>query len=100
MDPDFIKYLSGLGVGGILAALFYYQNNKNSLEYAKRTDELSKTFTDKIETLLNVEKGRTEMLVALVKDTASQITANTEVTRALHLRLDREGVAYAEREKT
>lgn len=90
MDPDFIKYLSGLGVGGILAALFYYQNNKNSVDFAKRNDELAREFATRIEALLNVERGRTEMLVALVKDNTAQTSANTEVVRALHRRLDKE----------
>lgn len=95
IDPDFVKYLSGLGVGGILAALFYYQNNKNSIEFAKRNDELSREFAARIEAILNVERGRTEMLVALVKDNTAQTSANTEVVRALHRRLDKE-----ERDKT
>lgn len=90
MDPDFLNVLSGLGVGGVLAALFYYQNNKNAQDYAKRTEELSKMFADKIEALLNLERGRTEMLVKLVTDNTSQTTANTEVVRALHRRLDKE----------
>lgn len=90
MDQEFMKYLAGLGVGGILAALFYYQNNKNSKEYAERAESLAKQFGDRIEALLNVERGRTEMLVALVKDNTSQTTANTEVVRALHRRLDKE----------
>lgn len=90
MDPDFLNVLSGLGVGGVLAALFYYQNNKNAKDYADRTAELSNAFASKIEALLNVERGRTEMLVALVKDNTSQTTANTEVVRALHRRLDKE----------
>ncbi len=83
-----MKYLAGLGVGGILAALFYYQNNKNSKEYADRTTELAKLFADRVETLLNLERGRTEMLVSLVRDNTSQTTRNTEVTLALHRRLD------------
>lgn len=90
MDTEFAKYLTGLGVGGILAAIFYYQNNKNSLEFAKNAETLARQFADRIEALLNIEKGRTEMLIALIKDNTSQTTANTEVVRALHRRLDKE----------
>jgi hypothetical protein len=90
MDQDFMKWLSGLGVGGILAAIFYYQNNKNTLECATKITEVTKKYSDKLEELLNVEKGRTEILVTLVKDNSTQTTANTEVLRALHRRLDRE----------
>lgn len=97
MDPDFLNVLSGLGVGGILAALFYYQNNKNALDYAKRTDELSRMYLDKIESMCNIEKGRTEMLVTLVRDNTSQTTSNTEVLRALHRRIDKEEMERIER---
>lgn len=83
-----MKYLAGLGVGGILAALFYYQNNKNSRDYADRATEMSKQFADRIEALLNVERGRTEMLVTLVKDNTAQTATNTSVVQALHRRLD------------
>lgn len=90
MDPEFAKYFINLGAVGILAFLMYHQNNKNAQEYAKRTDELAKQFGDRIEALLNVERGRTEMLVKLVTDNTSQTTANTVVVNALHRRLDKE----------
>lgn len=90
MDQEFLKYLAGLGVGGVLAALFYYQNNKNSLEYAANAAAQAKIFADRIEALLNLERGRTEMLVRLVTDNTAQTTANTEVVRALHKRLDKD----------
>lgn len=89
-SPDILNVLSGLGVGGILAALFYHQNNKNAKDYADRTVEQSKTYSEKIEGLLNIERGRTEMLVGLVRDNTIQTTRNTEVVMALHRRLDKE----------
>jgi hypothetical protein len=90
MDTEITKYLINTGTVGILAAVFYYQNNKNALEYARQAAEQAKIFADRIETLLNIERGRTEMLVKLVIDNTSQTTANTEVVRALHKRLDHE----------
>lgn len=92
MDTEFFKYLANLGGVGILAAVFYYQNNKNAKDYAAEVAKQSKEFADRIEALLNVEKGRTEMLVSLVKDNTAQTVSNTEVLRALHKRLDKEGV--------
>ncbi len=88
MDP-LIKDLTQLGALGILAALFYYQNSKNSVEFAKKSEDTAKLFADRIEAVLNIERGRTEMLVRLVTDNTSQTTANTEVLRALHRRLDK-----------
>ena len=90
IDPEFAKYFINLGAVGILALIMYYQNNKNAGEYARRTDELAKQFGDRIEALLNVERGRTEMLVKLVIDNTSQTTANTVVVNALHRRLDKD----------
>lgn len=89
MDP-LIRDLTQLGALGILAALFYYQNSKNSLEYAKRAEDTAKEFANRIEAVLNIERGRTEMLVKLVTDNTAQTTANTEVVRALHRRLDKD----------
>ena len=85
---EMMKYWGNLGAVGVLALVFYYQNNKNSLEYARQAAEQAKIFAERIETLLNIERGRTEMLVKLVIDNTSQTTANTEVVRALHKRLD------------
>lgn len=92
MDADALKYVSQFGAVGLLALVFYYQNNKNAQDYAKRTEESARSFMDRIEALLNVERGRTEMLVKLVTDNTAQTTANTEVVRALHRRLDKEEV--------
>lgn len=97
LNPDFVNVLSGLGVGGVLAALFYHQNNKNAKDYADRTLELTKSFSDRIEALLNVERGRTEMLVSLVRDNTSQTATNTAVVQALHRRLDKEVLEQQER---
>ena len=94
MDPEFLKTLPALGVGGILAAIFYWQNNKNAKEYADRATEMSALFASRIEALLNLEKGRTEMLVTLVKENTMQTSTNTTLVAALHRRLDTE-----EREK-
>jgi hypothetical protein len=89
---EMMKYWGNLGAVGVLALVFYYQNNKNSLEYARQAAEQAKIFADRVEALLNIERGRTEMLVRLVTDNTAQTTANTEVVRALHKRLDHDNV--------
>lgn len=94
MDPEFLKTLPALGVGGVLAAIFYWQNNKNAKEYADKATELSALFATRIEALLNLERGRTEMLVQLVKENTIQTATNSTLVGALHRRLDTE-----EREK-
>lgn len=79
MDGEFIKYLASLGVGGILAAIMYYQNRKDS-----------DLFASQIKNLYESEKGRTDILVNLVTNTVTAITKNTAVCESLHIRLDRE----------
>lgn len=107
MDPEFINQLPALGVGGILAVMFYFQNNKNAKgyseettrqakDYADRVERISKDYADKIETVLNIERGRTEMLFTVVKDNTIQTTANTKVVEALHARLN--GISREERQ--
>lgn len=96
MDQEFAKYLTGLGVGGVLAAIFYYQNNRNSIEFARMSQEQAKSFADRIEAVLNIERGRTEMLFKLITENTMQTTANTEVVRALHGRLDRDAADDAQ----
>lgn len=90
MDPELTKYFVNLGAMGILAAMFYYQNNKNAKDYSDRAEQMAKGFADRIEAILNVERGRTEMLVKLVTDNTAQTATNTEVVKALHRRLDKE----------
>ena len=90
MDTETLKYFSNLGAVGILALVFYYQNNKNAKDYAERAEKLALDMSNRLEALLNVERGRTEMLVSLVKDNTNQTTSNTEVLRALHRRLDKD----------
>ena len=89
MDPLF-KDIANLGAVGILAAMFYYQNSKNSLEYARRAEDKAKEFADRIEAVLNIERGRTEMLVRLVTDNTTQTATNNTLVQALHRRLDRD----------
>lgn len=81
MDTEFTKYLVSLGVGGILAALFYYQNRKDSATHA-----------DQVKELYNLEKGRTEILVSLVRDVTIAITQNTAITQSFQRRLDETSV--------
>lgn len=82
MDAEFTKYLASLGVGGILAAVFYYQNTKISQDYAGQLKQL-----------LEQERGRTDMLVNLVIKVSEAITKNTAVTESFHVRLDRDNGA-------
>lgn len=76
---DFLQTISGLGVGGILAAVFYNENVKISRNYAER-----------LAALLDQERGRTDMLINLVRDVTVAITKNTAVTESFHVRLDKE----------
>lgn len=77
METEILQTISGLGVGGILAAVFYNQNVKISQNYA-----------DQLKSLLEQERGRTDMLVGVIKEVTKALADNTAMTRAFHQRLD------------
>jgi hypothetical protein len=87
MDPTsgLLDQLPGMGIGGILAGFLIWL--------------LNKTWKDHIDTIKgfhDVEKGRTEMLVGIIKDNTNQTVRNTTVLDSLHRRLDKDA---AEREE-
>lgn len=81
MDMEFSKWLATLGVGGVLAALFYYQNRKD----AENHSEIIRSFHE-------IEKGRTDMILNVVRDNTIATTKNNVVLDALHRRLDRDEI--------
>ena len=79
MDAEFGKWLATLGVGGILAAIFYYQSRKDSQDYQGHLKNHAET-----------ERGRTEMILGVVTENTKQTTINTTVLHSLHRRLDKD----------
>lgn len=70
LDLEFAKWLSGLGVGGVLAAVMF------SI-YRKDMRELTAQW-----------KGQTEMLVQVVKENTAAFTQNTTVIQSLHAHMN------------
>lgn len=66
MDMELTKWLSGLGVGGVLAAFMFGI-------YRKDMRELTAQW-----------KGQTELLVQVVKENTAAFTQNTAVIQSLH----------------
>jgi len=66
MDLDFVKWLSGLGVGGLLAAFIFDSYRKDMRQFTEQW------------------KGQTELLVTVVRDNTAAMTENTEVVKSLH----------------
>lgn len=83
--PDFYKSLLQSGAVGIIAAFAIWLLNKAWKEHAEERKQH-----------LENEKGRTEMLVGVIKDNTHQTTINTTVLNSLHRRLDKDAI---EREK-
>lgn len=77
--PDFWQFLASMGVGGILAGYAFYINNK-----------IQKEHTDVIKNYHELERGRTDMMIGIVKENTVASTKNNVVLDALHRRLDRE----------
>lgn len=77
--PDFWQFIASMGVGGVLAAYIFYVSNKNQKEHV----ETVKGWTE-------IERGRTDMLVGVVKENTSNTAKNNTLLDALHRRLDRD----------
>lgn len=77
MDNEFIKWLAGLGVGGVLAGMLFMFYRKDV-----------KQFTDLWKMQSDREAARTEMLVDIVKDNTVSNVQLVEMIRSLHRRLD------------
>lgn len=66
MDIELTKWLSGLGVGGVLAGLMFGI-------YRKDMRELTAQW-----------RGQTELLVTVVKENTAAFTRNSEVVQSFH----------------
>jgi hypothetical protein len=66
MDLEFVKWLSGLGVGGVLAAFIFNAYRKDMANFTQQW------------------KGQTELLIAVVRENTVAFTRNTEVVQSLH----------------
>lgn len=64
-DPEFLKYLASLGVGGIIAGLMFMFYRRDVATYTAQW------------------KGQSEQLTKVVVDNTAAITSNTEVMRSL-----------------
>jgi len=72
MDPEFVKWLATLGVGGVLAGFMFHFYRKDVRQ-----------FTD-------LWRGQSEALMLIVKENTSSNTKLTTMIDALHRRLDRD----------
>jgi len=77
--PAFIQFLASMGVGGVLAGFMFHVHNKTLSDHA-----------NVLRGYHEVEKGRTEMVLGVVVENTKQTTANTEVLKSLHKRLDKD----------
>lgn len=82
--PEFYKSLATMGVGGVLAGFAMWMLNKAWKDHAEY-----------IKSIHEQEKGRTEMLVGVIKDNTNQTATNTSVLNALHRRLDKDAAERA-----
>lgn len=87
--PD-LSQLTGLGVGGLIAVFVVWLLNKAWKEHAQTRVDDAKAYSEKLLTFHELEKGRTDMLVGVVKEVSVNITRNTVMTEAVHRRLDRD----------
>ncbi len=81
-SPEFLRTLGSMGIGGLIAVFAIWLLNKAWKEHA-----------DTIKGFHEIEKGRTEMLVNVIKDNSVATNVNTTVLNSLHRRLDKDAAA-------
>ena len=79
MDAEFFKFLASMGVGGILAGFIFVVHNRTLKDH-----------TEVIKGYHEIEKGRTDMIIGVVKEVSINIMKNTVVTDSLSRKLDRD----------
>ena len=84
--PEFYQFLASMGIGGILAGFAIWMLNRS---WKDRVED-QKLHTETIKGYHETERGRTNMLVDVVKEVSTNITKNTVVTESLHRRLDKD----------
>lgn len=77
--PDFWQYFSTMGIGGVLAGFAMWMLNKAWKDHAN----IIMDYHEK-------EKGRTDMLIQVVKENSTNTTKNNVLLDALHRRLDKD----------
>lgn len=70
---EFLKWVSGLGVGGLLAAFIFDAYRKDR-----------QASTDRILEVIATEKDRTHLLVQVVKDNTSALVQVSATVQSLH----------------
>lgn len=75
-DPEILKWFATLGVGGALAAGMFLYYRKDALDWTKQWQEHA----------AHLEQ-QTALLIQVVKENASAISANTEIIRSLQIQL-------------
>jgi len=81
MESEFIKYLISQGGIGILSVIMF-------IAYKKQSERHEKYLAGQNE----IERGRTEMIIQVLRETAVAITRNTTIVDSFHRRLDRDEV--------
>jgi hypothetical protein len=71
MDDEFIKYLSSLGVGGIIAGFMFFFYRKDVHHFTE------------------LWKGQTELLVLVVKENTAASVITAELLRTIREQLER-----------
>lgn len=75
MDPEFIKYLSTLGIGGILAGLMFMFYRKDVKQYT----DLWRTATDQLIIIVKDNTASNTKLIALIENQERNAIRLTDV---------------------
>ena len=95
--PGVLEQLPALGIGGIIGVFAIWLLNKAWRDHTENTTKMAKEHADTIKGFHDIERGRTEMLVGVIKENTNQTVKNTTVLDSLHRRLDRDAAERGEK---
>ncbi len=78
LDPEFLKFLIQLGVGGAIAGIIFFFYRKDVRSY-----------TDLWQAQTARSDAQTAAMIKVIAENSANTAVNTEVLKSLHKRIDR-----------
>ena len=82
-DPDFVKYLSTLGIGGLLAAFMFAFYRKDVQQYS----QLWKMTTDQLITIVKENTASNMKLISLIESQERNVLRKTDIEELIERRI-------------
>jgi hypothetical protein len=86
LDPEFVKWLATLGIGGVLAGFMFMFYRKDVKQYT----ELWKMATDQLMTVVKENTASNAKLIALIENQERNALRKTDIVALLSEKIESE----------